>query len=121
MKEYFCEVYRDPIRLKLSIIVGFIENQTIYILNGNEFKKYEEGLEIAEPTLQFNQILIAKEPELLRVLVDGLIKYGITPSKPITNQEELTAVKYHLEDMRRIIFNPKKNNSLLTEKLKGVK
>ena len=49
----------------------------------------------------------------LQAMADMLEKHGIRPaSKPIL-ENELTAVKYHLEDMRRLVFEEPKEINVL--------
>lgn len=49
------------------------------------------------PSLEFAR-------EDLQKIVDALAAYGITPSVPAPQASELAAIKYHLEDMRRLAF-----------------
>lgn len=106
MKEYFCRVNQDIYGMKLVIFLGMKDGEDTYILRNNEMEKIE-GFDPQEPTLKFSEILLDDEPGFLRALVDGLIAYGVKPTRPIEDATQLKAVKYHLEDMRKIVFEEK--------------
>ena len=107
MKEYFCNVVRDSYGIGLKIYLGYQEGKDIYVLINNEAVKVEPLEQLHEATISVSSVVLAQEDGLLRSLVDGLIAHGIKPSKPIKNTQELDAIKYHLEDMRKIVFEEK--------------
>ena len=47
------------------------------------------------------------DDELLQAIVDGLHDHGIRATQEPIIKNELTAIKYHLEDMRTLIFKGK--------------
>lgn len=61
---------------------------------------YKDG-EIIKPTFSISGML-AKP--FLQAMADELHKIGIKPKDKPVLQNELTATKYHLEDMRRLVF-----------------
>lgn len=41
---------------------------------------------------------------ILQGLLDAIINKGYRPTVPIVRESEMNAVKYHLEDMRKLVF-----------------
>lgn len=103
MKEFHCTVNRDYATLKICIYIWAVDGRQSYLLKGNELIEVN-ALEPQEPTLSFTYPFIKEKPEFLVALVDGLIEFGIKPSVEIPDNNELKSVKYHLEDMRKIVF-----------------
>lgn len=56
---------------------------------------------LMEPTLKMNDL---EAREFLQSMVDQAEKLGIKSSKKPVLENELEAVKYHLEDMRTLVF-----------------
>ena len=112
MREYFVRIWAPEMYMGLEIRIGYVDRSShppkIYILQGEEFKEMTEHghpypctLRIPEPVLD--------EGRIAQQLVDNLIKYAnVKPSIPIRNNEELEAVTYHLEDMRKLVFKEKR-------------
>lgn len=72
--------------------------------NGWERKVIKDGEEW-EPWLVLNGRTAGMViPELL----DALLEFGFQPKEKKLTDEEKTAMKYHLEDMRRLVFKDKK-------------
>lgn len=67
-----------------------------YYVLGMEWSEVEPGREY-EPSLSL-------EVEEAQQLMDQLYACGITPSKERGSAGQLDAVKYHLEDMRKLVF-----------------
>lgn len=107
MKEYFAHVSRTPHGLSLNIFIGYMDNKDCYILRNNKMVKVDP-LEPEEPTIKMN-VPFGEQKRLLGSIVDGLIEYGIKPSEKLPDSSELTAVKFHLEDMRKIVFEDNKD------------
>lgn len=105
MREHFVKVYTPINQLGTEIVIGYYEDKKIYILHNEQFNKYNEGERI-EPTLRLSYPFM-QDANILTELVDSLIEQGAKPTKPIKNNEELEAIKYHLEDMRKIVFKLK--------------
>jgi len=40
----------------------------------------------------------------LQKIIDALIDFGVVPTKYKETTKEVSAIKYHLEDMRKIVF-----------------
>jgi len=102
MREHFAYVSRTRYGLNLEIYIGYMEGKQAYLLQNNEMVEWD-GLEVKEPTIKLRMNYREQEP-VLRSLVDGLIEHGIKPTKKLPDNNELTAIKYHLEDMRKIVF-----------------
>ncbi len=66
------------------------------------FEPLEIGL-LPDPTLKFSS---SKGTEFLSSLADALAASGIIANSLKTNEQQIEAIKYHLEDMRRLIFKP---------------
>ena len=67
-----------------------------------EFDLIQEGHSIKNPTIKL-PAWIAKD--FLQAMANAIDKFGIrAEGKPVL-ENELTAVKYHLEDMRSLVFN----------------
>jgi len=65
------------------------------------FQKHTEEMTVEKPTMSLNQY-VAKP--FLQAMADALDKLGIRATgKPIA-ENELVATKYHLEDMRKLVF-----------------
>lgn len=64
------------------------------------FNEPKDG-DIVEPTFSIPEIL---SKELLQSLADELFKLGIKPLSQLPLENEMAAVKYHLEDMRNLVF-----------------
>lgn len=72
-------------------------------LDKMEFSEYQEGCMI-EPTFSLNGLIVKP---FLQEMANALKKIGIkAESEPIL-ENELSAVKYHLEDMRKLVFENK--------------
>ena len=102
MREYFVRVNNEVYNLNLSLIIGFKEDKKLYILHGETFEEYKNNERII-PTLSIPYVF-DKENNIINQIVDNLIENGAKPTKPIKNNEELEAIKYHLEDMRKLVF-----------------
>lgn len=66
-----------------------------------KFEKHTEGMVIDKPTLTLNRF-VAKP--FLQAMADALDKIGIKATGKPVLENELTATKYHLEDMRKLVF-----------------
>jgi hypothetical protein len=53
--------------------------------------------------------MFGKSTGFLQALSDALAKVGYEPKTVEENKGELKATKYHLEDLRQIIFKPKES------------
>jgi len=107
MREYFSHVTRGNNDLRLKIVIGYFEGKDVYILRNNQMVKVDP-LEEQEATLEFTYPLMTSEPGLLQSLVDGLINFGVKPTEPLPDNNEMKSVKYHLEDMRKLVFEEDK-------------
>ena len=64
-----------------------------------DFVPHQPG-EFAEPCFVFGD-----DDELLKALAQGLAEAGYLPDVVMDKNKELEATKYHLEDMRGLVFN----------------
>lgn len=87
---YIFQVFEDGAR-------GLITN-----LDKMEVTKHKDGAIIEKPTFTLRGRIV--EP-FLKAFANELERIGIrAEGKPVL-ENELTAVKYHLEDMRTLVFN----------------
>ena len=73
-------------------------------INTQEFKPYTEGFFIEKPTIS---IMGRLARPFLQAIADALPDIGIKPKGQPILEDEMSAIKYHLEDMRCIAFNKK--------------
>jgi hypothetical protein len=69
------------------------------------FKTYTIG-EIVEPTISLTGYVATP---FLQGIVDAAKKIGITPKGEPILENEMAAIKYHLEDMRSLVFRTKQS------------
>jgi len=50
---------------------------------------------------------IVQPPEFAHRMIDALWDAGFRPSKQIEEASQVVAIKYHLEDMRKLVFKGK--------------
>jgi len=68
-------------------------------LTATELKEeHASGSYFPEPTLRFKN----DGPQFLQGLVDGLVSCGYKPNEIQAQDKQLEAIKYHLEDMRKL-------------------
>lgn len=60
----------------------------------------EPGIETPAPTMRFDG---AEAHQFLQGLVEGLVAAGYRPDELKAQDKELEAVRYHLEDMRKLV------------------
>jgi hypothetical protein len=66
------------------------------------FQEHDECTSIEKPTMSMNAH-VAKP--FLQAMADALDKIGVRPTGKPVLENELTATKYHLEDMRKLVFD----------------
>ena len=66
-----------------------------------EFKDYKEGVAIEKPTFRLAGFVVTP---FLQAMANELKEIGIKPEGEPVLENELSSVKYHLEDMRKIAF-----------------
>ena len=64
------------------------------------FEPYDSGCDV-KPTLSLSR---GKGDDFLRALVNELVRCGYKPDEIKAIDKEIGAVKYHLEDMRKLVF-----------------
>jgi hypothetical protein len=74
-------------------------------INTMEFIEHEEHLILEKPTLSLSGN-VAKP--FIQEIVDSAKRIGINPSGEPILENELIAIKYHLEDMRTLVFTEEK-------------
>lgn len=78
----------------------------IYAFSRSDLKlKKVEPCEELEPTFVFNR---RDGDDFLRELSNALVKAGYKPDELKANNQQVVAIKYHLEDMRKLVFEEKK-------------
>ena len=61
------------------------------------------GFEMPEPTIKMGDV---GARQILQGLVQALVDAGYRPDELKAQDKELDATKFHLEDMRRLVFEP---------------
>ena len=97
MKEYEYKVYaqKEWAADAVSVLIKDGENIVKPILL--ELEPYEQGMYIAEPSLKMPEDLAQK-------LLQALWETGLRPNNGESSLAHVEAMKYHLEDMRRLVF-----------------
>ena len=67
-----------------------------------KFKEHTEG-EVTKPSISISRVF-GKETNFLQSLSDALANAGYEPKSVEENKGELKATKFHLEDMRKLVF-----------------
>lgn len=100
------KIYENPLSGAVDFLLYREVGHKVFYVKPVEFR-FEEKTEgnWAVPTFTIGD---NSAKEMLQELADMLDQKKIYPSTkpPLTN--ELIATKYHLEDMRRLVFKPKK-------------
>lgn len=92
-------IYETPWRMSKSIFIVKSELGKKYSLINNEWVEIKEGLDSPQPTLSL-------EDDLFQQMIDALSE-TVKPTVQAETDAELKATKYHLEDMRTLVFNSK--------------
>src|SRR3990167_4854581 len=67
-------------------------------------RHYQLGEFLNSPTFVFSG---GEGETFLQSLAEGLVRIGFKPNELKAKEGETAAIKYHLEDMRRLVFNLK--------------
>lgn len=67
-------------------------------------RHYSEGEMLGSPTFVFGS---RDGEEFLQALSQALVRIGFKPDELKQSNEQVVAIKYHLEDMRKLVFNIK--------------
>jgi len=65
-------------------------------------KEYEPGVIAPEPTIRFGR---SDGNDFLNGLCNALVEAGFKPDEIKSHNKETEAIKYHLEDMRKLVFD----------------
>jgi hypothetical protein len=106
--EVYCQHEDFAMTLKFYIFkINSDESRDICTsIDNMEFSRYEEGRPV-DPTFLLRGRIT--EP-FLQAMANTLHKIGVTAEGEPVLANELTAVKYHLEDMRRLVFDHSNEN-----------
>lgn len=80
------------------------EKKEEYFIGELSFKKNVEGGTFCDPTLIIGKNDLHFNPNIMQTLMDDLWNCGIRPSEGTGSAGSLKATQYHLEDMRKLIF-----------------
>ena len=70
-----------------------------------EMEHYEPGVALDAPTFIFG----GREGEFfLQQLAQALVRIGFKPDELKASESQISAIKYHLDDMRSLVFKTKK-------------
>jgi hypothetical protein len=98
-------------KLVQAFYIGYQNERKTYILNGGEYKEVLENYQW-NPTF-YIPITSLINDGIGQAMLDCLIAKKIIPTIPIKNKDQLEAIKYHLEDMRKLVFNKKENKNAI--------
>ena len=94
-------IYQDPCFADIRLTLWEERNGKLYVAQPVEliFEECSEGY--SEPTMKLGHFM---SKQFLQALCDEIARHGITPTGKPPLENELTAIKYHLEDMRSLVF-----------------
>lgn len=104
---------------KVKIVdVGYSFARDVYIFRetheGTEFLQADGNIKLTNTTLETPQPTIRLDPEALQTLADELGRVGYKPQKGFV-EGKLEATEKHLDDMRKIVFEPVVSGKQTTE------
>ena len=67
--------------------------------------EYKRGVMVVDPTLRLSR---TDGEDFLNSLSNALVIAGFKPDELKAHNKETSAIKYHLEDMRKLVFKNKK-------------
>jgi hypothetical protein len=98
------EVRHDPMLDGTKIYIvrydPVLRTQSIAAPVSLDFQEISENMQLPEPTFKFRR---EEGYQFLQSLSNALTEIGFRPNEIESANRELAAVKYHLEDMRRLI------------------
>jgi hypothetical protein len=101
MKQYKFGVQRDIWSDNVIVRIGYpSENGMFYVARPIEMEQIELG-SLTSPCLSMSI-------EEAQHFMDEMWNAGVRPSQSIGTAGQIDAVKYHLEDMRRLVFKDRK-------------
>jgi hypothetical protein len=105
IKKRSIEIQYNPARRGYDIwFIDFLYDGAAFVGKNIVMEKIQEGESLSEPTL-----FIPDQFETIQKLFDQLWNIGFRPTE---NKDNESALKYHLEDMRKIAFTlMEKNNA----------
>ena len=92
-----------------GVNVWFVHRQgnketVVLPINLEQRTEIEPAVTLPEPTLQFHG---NDARQFLQGLAEGLVDAGFKPDEIKVADEKVKAINYHLEDMRRLVFEDK--------------
>jgi hypothetical protein len=101
MRQYKFGVQRDIWSDNITVRIGYkSENNIFYVAKPITMEAVEAGT-FMEPCFS----LMMEEAQLL---MDNMWDAGVRPSQSVGTAGQLDATKYHLEDMRKLVFKDRK-------------
>lgn len=88
-------VWSDTVELRIAVTNG----GGTHVAQPLVYDKHTTG-EIVEPFLRLGR-------EDAQTLIDALYSTGLRPSQSAGSAGQLSSTQYHLEDMRKLVFNGK--------------
>ena len=106
-RKYIIKVRHNPMTEGLGIYFGMEDSQGFKVAKPVklEYEKIDEGALDVKPTLIIPSYLGS---DFLKTLLSAIENQGIKPESTSKTEGLLEATKYHLEDMRNIVFNKEK-------------
>ena len=103
MHKYEVKIYEEPWRDSVNIIFFYREGEKVYKAKNVELE-FEEIKEYAAIDDKATIVLSSfKAHELLRSLAEALDEKDIKTDKDAKIQGTLSATRYHLEDLRKLL------------------
>ncbi len=105
-RENIIKIRQNPFTDELEIYFGFEDNKGLNIAKPVklEYNRIDEGGE-AKPTFLIPRGVASN---FLEAILGAIEDQGIKPESTSKTEGLLEATKYHLEDMRKIVFNKEK-------------
>ena len=103
--EYLVKIEINPITESLGIYFGYRDHQDFKVAKPVKlvYEKIDKGGDMdVKPTLS---IPFHLQSRFLKALLNAIEKQGIKPESTSKIEGLLEATKYHLEDMRKIVFD----------------
>ena len=102
-RKYIIKIRHNPMTEAIGIYFGMQDSEGFKVAKSVklEYEKIDEGALDVEPTLTIPSYLGS---DFLKTLLNAIENQGIKSESTSKTEGLLEATKYHLEDMRKIVF-----------------
>lgn len=102
MKNTEIKIYHDFLLRRVLIIIFCNDRKEVLNLYTSEIKILKDDEQIPDDFIM--KIPAVMEPQFLKAFAEALDEKGVKTENDFKIQGLLKATKYHLEDMRKIVF-----------------